>query len=128
MTDIEFRNITLDLPDGTRVLDDVSLAVPSGERLVVCGPPRAGKTTVPEYAKRWRAAKVWRDRPASRVESNMRLHILPLFGDRTMASLALSSARAVYTSRRSMFKAAVDDRVIAVSPCSGVKAPAARET
>ena len=46
MTDIEFRNITLDLPDGTRVLDDVSLAVSSGERLVICGPPRAGKTTL----------------------------------------------------------------------------------
>lgn len=46
MTDIEFRNITLDLLDGTRVLDDVSLTVPSGERLVICGPPRAGKTTL----------------------------------------------------------------------------------
>ena len=46
MTDIEFRNITLDLLDGTRVLDDVSLAVASGERLAICGPPRAGKTTL----------------------------------------------------------------------------------
>jgi multiple sugar transport system ATP-binding protein len=45
MTDIEFRNITLDL-DGTRVLDDVSLAVSSGSRLAICGPPRAGKTTL----------------------------------------------------------------------------------
>ena len=46
MTDIEFRNITLDLLDGTRVLDDVSLVVPSGDRLAICGPPRAGKTTL----------------------------------------------------------------------------------
>ena len=46
MTDIEFRNITLDLLDWTRVLDDVSLAVASGERLAICGPPRAGKTTL----------------------------------------------------------------------------------
>jgi multiple sugar transport system ATP-binding protein len=46
MTDIEFRNITLDLLDGTRVLDDVSLVVPSGDRVAICGPPRAGKTTL----------------------------------------------------------------------------------
>lgn len=46
MTDIEFRNITLDLLDGSRVLDDVSLAAPSGSRLVICGPTKAGKTTL----------------------------------------------------------------------------------
>lgn len=46
MTDIEFRNISLDLPDGSRVLDEISLQVPSGSRLVLCGPSRAGKTTL----------------------------------------------------------------------------------
>ena len=46
MTDIEFRNITLDLPDGNRVLDDVSLKVPAGTNLAICGPKRAGKTTL----------------------------------------------------------------------------------
>jgi multiple sugar transport system ATP-binding protein len=46
MTDIEFRNLTLDLPDGTRALDDISFEVPSGTRLALCGPARAGKTTL----------------------------------------------------------------------------------
>lgn len=46
MTDIEFRNITLDLPDGSRVLDDVNLEVPDGTSLAICGPARAGKTTL----------------------------------------------------------------------------------
>lgn len=46
MTDIEFRNITLDLRDGTRALDDVSLHVPDGTSLSICGPKRAGKTTL----------------------------------------------------------------------------------
>ena len=46
MTDIELRNITLDLPDGSRVLDDVNLEVPNGTNLAICGPARAGKTTL----------------------------------------------------------------------------------
>jgi len=46
MTDIELRNITLDLADGSRVLDDVSLEVPDGTNLAICGPGRAGKTTL----------------------------------------------------------------------------------
>lgn len=46
MTDIELRNISLDLSDGSRVLDDVSLFVPDGTNLALCGPARAGKTTL----------------------------------------------------------------------------------
>ncbi|MGH3459528.1 ABC transporter ATP-binding protein [Aeromicrobium sp.] len=46
MTTIEVRNVSLDAPDGRRLLDDVSLSVPSGSRLAVCGPPGAGKTAL----------------------------------------------------------------------------------
>lgn len=45
-TDVEVRDLTLDLPDGTRVLDEVSLFVPQGTSLAICGPARAGKTTL----------------------------------------------------------------------------------
>ena len=46
MTTIEVRHVSLDAPDGRRLLDDVSLSVASGSRLAVCGPPGAGKTAL----------------------------------------------------------------------------------
>ena len=46
MTTIEVRHVSLDSPDGRRLLDDVSLSVPSGARLAVCGPAGAGKTAL----------------------------------------------------------------------------------
>ena len=46
MTTIEVRHVSLDAPDGRRLLDDVSLSVPSGARLAVCGPAGAGKTAL----------------------------------------------------------------------------------
>ena len=46
MTTIEVRNVSLDAPDGRRLLDDVSMSVPSGSQLAVCGPPGAGKTAL----------------------------------------------------------------------------------
>jgi multiple sugar transport system ATP-binding protein len=46
MTTIEVRHVSLEAPDGRRLLDDVSLAVPSGSALAVCGPPGSGKTAL----------------------------------------------------------------------------------
>ena len=46
MTTIEVRNVSLDAPDGRRLLDDVSMSVASGSQLAVCGPPGAGKTAL----------------------------------------------------------------------------------
>ena len=46
MTSIEVRHVSLDAPDGGRLLDDVSLSVPSGSRLAICGPAGAGKTAL----------------------------------------------------------------------------------
>lgn len=44
--DIEVRDLTLDLADGTRVLDEINLFVEDGTSLAICGPARAGKTTL----------------------------------------------------------------------------------
>ncbi len=46
MTSLEVRHVSLDAPDGRRLLDDVSLSVPSGSRLAICGPSGAGKTAL----------------------------------------------------------------------------------
>ena len=46
MTTIEVRHVSLDAPDGRRLLDDVSLSVPSGSQLAVCGPHGAGKSAL----------------------------------------------------------------------------------
>ncbi|WP_375002520.1 ATP-binding cassette domain-containing protein [Aeromicrobium sp. CTD01-1L150] len=46
MTSIELRGVFLDAPDGSMLLDGVDLHVPSGETVVVCGPPGAGKTAL----------------------------------------------------------------------------------
>lgn len=46
MTTIEVRNVTLDAPGGRRLLDDVSLTVPSGTQLAICGPPGSGKSAL----------------------------------------------------------------------------------
>jgi len=46
MTTIEVRHVSLDAPGGRRLLDDVSLSVPSGSRLAICGPPGAGKSAL----------------------------------------------------------------------------------
>ncbi len=46
MTTIEVRHVSLDLPNGQRLLDDVTLSVPSGSRFAVCGPSGAGKSAL----------------------------------------------------------------------------------
>lgn len=46
MPSLEVRNVTLEVPGGRRLLDDVSLSVPSGSRLALTGPAGSGKTAL----------------------------------------------------------------------------------
>lgn len=99
--------------------------------------PSEGKVTVAEFAERWRAARMHRDSTAALVEQSFRNHILPALGSRPIASvrpshiqawvknldLAPSTARMIYFHLGAMFSSAVRDRVIAVSPCSGITLP-----
>ncbi len=99
--------------------------------------PRAGRVTFAEYAEGWRAVQVHRPTTQAHVETMLRRHAYPVFGPRPLSSirpsevqawtsgLALtpSSAEVCFRYFSAVFKAAVSDRVIASSPCAGIRLP-----
>ncbi|MCU1361728.1 MAG: traSA:integrase fusion protein [Ilumatobacteraceae bacterium] len=92
---------------------------------------QAGRLTFRHYADQWVASQPHRPSTAACVKSIMGKHILPTFGDRQIASirpshvqawvagleLAPSTVATVYGKLVAIFHAAVEDRVIASSPC-----------
>jgi hypothetical protein len=123
--------------DAQRWLDEQTAAIVTGQYIS----PAAGRTTVRDYGEQWRAAEVHRPSSADRIESIPRLHVYPLIGHRHIASvrasdiqawvkrllteqrLAPSTVAVVHSVLASMFKAAVRDRMVAVSPCEGTRPP-----
>jgi integrase len=102
----------------------------------------AGKQPVSTYAAAWRADLSHRPSTAERRDRAFRIHVDEVaLGRMAMAAVRPSHMRAWIKDRRavlaestlavlwadvaSMFAAAVLDRVIGVSPCTGVKAPSA---
>jgi integrase len=101
--------------------------------------PRGGRVTVREYGEGWRSAQVHRATTAAQVESHLRRHVYPTFGDRPLGSvrpsevqgwvrgleqhLAPATIQVVYSFVAGIFRAAVRDRLIAVSPCVDVRLP-----
>jgi integrase len=99
----------------------------------------SGRVTFGEYAQRWRDAQIHRRTTASSVETNLRVHVLPTIGDRPLGSirpsevqawvrgrsevLAPATVQVVYRLVAAIFAAAVADRIIATSPCVGIKLP-----
>jgi integrase len=102
----------------------------------------AGKQLVSAYARKYRASLSIADSTAERLDRVFRLHVdeLPL-GRLTMSGvrpshmrtwvkdraevLAPSTLAVTWSNVASMFNAAVLDRIIGVSPCTGIKAPTA---
>jgi integrase len=121
--------------DGQRWLDEVTAAVVTGQYV----DPRSGRVTFRAYAEQWRSAQVHRPSTQEHVEDKLRRHIYPVLGDRPISSirtshiqawvkslseqLAPSTAVVVHRIVSSIFRAAVRDRVIAYSPCDGIKLP-----
>src|SRR5262245_1492812 len=101
--------------------------------------PNAGKVTVREYAEKWRLAQVHRPTSIAHVETMLRRHLYPTFGDRQLVSilpsevqawvrrlsesLAPSTVKVIHGITATIFKAAVADRRITASPCVGVRLP-----
>lgn len=108
--------------------------------------PDAGRISFRQYAEQWRAAQVHhRPATAAQIETHLRRHVYPGLGDRPLASIRPSDVRGliqalstsdsdrrglapatvevVYSWVASIFKAAVNDRVIATSPCRGISRP-----
>ncbi len=100
---------------------------------------RGGRTLFREYAESWRLAQVHRPTTVAQVETHLRNHVLPSFGDRPLASvrpseiqawvrgrenhLAPATIEVVYSFVSSIFRAAVKDRLIPTSPCIDIKLP-----
>jgi integrase len=102
---------------------------------------RAGRATFRDIAEAWRAAQPHRPTTAKAVEQHLRRYAYPAFGQRRVAAirpsevqawvtslttatgLAPSTARTVLNTVKAVFRSASRDRVIAQSPCDGVKPP-----
>lgn len=121
--------------DAQQWLDQVTASVVRGDYV----DPNAGKITLAEYARQWEAVQVSSEGTRRIVDNALRLHLLPALGSHPMAAirrtaiqgfvrdleskLAPGSVRNVYDVTARVFAAAVDDRVIAQSPCRKIGLP-----
>jgi integrase len=101
--------------------------------------PNGGRKLLREYVAAWQASQVHRDTTAVQVGSHLKNHVLPQLGHRPIAAvrpteiqawvrdrsdvLAPATVEVVYRYLSTIFKAAVGDRLIASSPCVGIKLP-----
>jgi integrase len=105
--------------------------------------PRAGKITLQEFAEQWLTAQGHRASTRRLYERTMRLHVLPVLGQRPLASIRRTDIQALVTASaeqlapktvenhlrliRAVFNAAVEDRLISVSPVRKIsRQPVAR--
>lgn len=100
---------------------------------------RAGMRPFREVAEEWRLAQPHRPTTVARVATQMNRHVYPAIGHRPIGairrselqalvtemarSLAASTTRMVFISVRSVFRAAILDRIIAVDPSVQISLP-----
>ncbi len=103
-------------------------------------PPSAGARSFRDYVEEWQASQVQlRPSTAAQLDTHLRLHILPTFGDMPLraiershvrawvkerdAHLAASTLTTVFRYLSSILKSAVADRIIPRNPCADVRLP-----
>ena len=121
--------------DAERFLIEIQANVLRGDYV----DPLAGRRLFEDVAREWQRQQVHRPTTAAQVDSHLRRNILPHFGDRAIAQIRPSEVQAwvkdraqhlapgtvevVYRFLGSIFRMAVDDGLIAKTPCRGVKLP-----
>lgn len=121
--------------DATKYLAQVIVDLNQGTYIA----PADGRITFRTYAGQWAAIQHHRKTTADGVDRALRLHIFPVIGDRTLASLRPSDMQSLakrlsddlapatvavaFSWVRAILNAAVRDRVIARSPVEGVTLP-----
>lgn len=121
--------------DAQRWLDEMTTSIVTGAYVA----PGAGRITFREYAEGWRAVQVHRYGTAVHVEGALRTRVYLIFGDEPLESIVPSdiqalvkgmertlSPRSVIVTYRyvaTIFKVAVRDRRIALTPCDGIRLP-----
>jgi integrase len=101
--------------------------------------PRAGKVTFKDYAEQWRTSQPHRPATETLYERLLRLHVYPTLGERSLSSVRRSDVQAMvkrlstvvapatvrqaYAVTRTVFRAAVEDKLINESPCRRVALP-----
>lgn len=121
--------------DADRALNTVKVDLARGSYV----DPRGGRITFRTYAEQWRGAQVHRATTVAQVETHLRRHAYPTFGDRPLGAvrpsevqawvrrleqdLAPSTIGVVYSFVAAIFRAAVRDRLIVATPCVDVRLP-----
>ena len=121
--------------DADRALNTVKVDLARGSYV----DPRGGRITFRTYAEQWRGAQVHRATTVAQVETHLRRHAYPTFGDRALGSIRPSEVQAwvrqleqdlapstigvVYSFVAAIFRAAVRDRLIVATPCVDVRLP-----
>ncbi|WP_084021660.1 tyrosine-type recombinase/integrase [Mycobacterium avium] len=119
--------------DAQRWLDGFTAAVVTGTYV----DPKAGQITFRDYAEAWRKMQVQRPSSQAHIETMLRRHTYPTFGDRPLSSIMPSDVQAwikglelapatvgvVHGIVSTIMKSAIRDRRIAANPCDGTKLP-----